>query len=319
MNDAGLMGAALSVPDFLGAEQADFSKAMAYLDGQWAPFEQARIPLRDFGFLRADLTYDVLHVWNGGFFRLDDHLDRFAASCRGFRLNPGRSREEVAALLAEAVRRTGLRYALVWFACSRGVAPMGSRDPQLAKNAFYIYAVPLMIRGSPAAMQKGLAARIHPRIRRIPPDSIDPKLKNTHWADFTAAEFSARDEGYDFPVLLNRDNFVTEGIGGNVMAVVNGELITPAEGCLEGVSAMTMMEIAQGLGIPARYGLLHADELRDADEAFMTSTSCGLFPITRVDERILANGAPGKVTTALLNEYYRRKDAGWLITPIVYD
>lgn len=319
MNDASVLPAGLAVPDFLGAEQADFSKAVAYLDGHWVPFDQARIPLRDFGVLRADLTYDVLHVWNGGFFRLDDHLDRFAASCAGFRLNPGHSREQVAALLAEAVRRTGLSYALVWFACTRGVAPMGSRDPQLAKNAFYIYAQPLVIRGSPDGMRKGVAARIHPRIRRIPPDSIDPTLKNTHWADFTRAEFEVRDEGYDLPILQDRDNFVTEGIGCNILAVVDNELVSPTEGCLEGISAMTMMEIAQSLGIPARHGLLHADELRDADEAFMTSTSCGLFPITRVDERVLSNGAPGPVATALLNEYYRRKDAGWLITPIAYD
>ncbi len=306
------------LPGFLGVEDADYSRAVAYVDGAWAGFDVARIPLRDFGFLRADLTYDVLHAWNGGFFRLDEHLDRFAASCHGFRLNPGRTRDEVAALLAEAVRRTGLRYALVWFACSRGVAPLGSRDPRLARNAFHIYAVPLVLRGSPAAMQKGLAARIHPTIRRIPPDSVDPRLKNTHWADFTAAEFEVRDEGYDLPILLDRAGFVTEGIGCNVFAVVNGALVTPAEGCLQGIAALTMMELAQELGMPARYGDLHADDLRNADEAFMTSTSCGLFPITRVDQRILSNGAPGPVATRLLAEYYRRKDAGWHITPITY-
>jgi branched-chain amino acid aminotransferase len=306
------------LPDFLGLEDADYSKAIAYVDGAWSPLDQARIPMRDFGFLRSDLTYDVLHVWNGSFFRLDDHLDRFAASCQGFRLDPGRSRAELAALLAEAVSRTGLRYAIVWFACSRGVPPLGSRDPQAARNTFYIYAAPLVLRGSPQAMQRGLAARIHPTIRRIPPDSIDPRLKNTHWADFTSAEYSVRDEGYDLPILLDRDGFVTEGIGCNIFAVVDGTLVTPAQGCLQGIAALTMMELAKELGIPASYGQLPADALRDADEAFMTSTSCGLFPITRVDERILSNGTPGPVATRLLAAYYLRKDTGWHMTPIAY-
>jgi branched-chain amino acid aminotransferase len=319
MNDASAVGAALAVPDFLGPAQADFDRALAYEDGQWVRLDRANIPIRDLGFMRADLTYEVVHVWNGGFFRLDDHLDRFTESCRGFRLDPGLTRNGIAELLAELVRRTGYRFATVWFACTRGAPPMGSRDPREARNAFHASAAPLVLRADPATMNRGLAVRIHPKIRRIPPDSIDPRHKNTHWGDFNRAEFEVRDEGFDLPVLLDRDGFVTEGIGCNVIAMVDGALVTPDEGCLEGVSAMTMIELAGALGVPARYARLHADDLRGAEEAFITSTTCGLVPITRVDSRILSGGRPGPVTARLLAEYYRRKDAGWRMTPITYD
>ena len=76
---------------------------------------------------------------------------------------------------------------------------------------------------------------------------------------------------------------------------------------------------ATELGIPARYGRLSARELREAEEAFITSTTCGLVPITRVDSRTLSGGRPGPVTAQLLAEYYRRKQAGWRMTPIAYD
>lgn len=310
--------APLAVPDFLGQADADFSRALAWLDGHWSALATARIPIRDLGFMRADQTYEVVHVWRGGFFRLEDHLDRFAESCAGFRLAPPVDRADLAALLAELVRRTGYRFATVWFACTRGAPPLGSRDPQKARNALYATAAPLVLRADPATMNRGLSVRIHPRIRRIPADSIDPRHKNTHWGDFTRAEYEVRDDGYDLPVLLDRDGFVTEGIGCNVFALVGGELVTPSEGCLEGVSAMTMVEIAQLLGVPARYGLLHADELRGAEEAFITSTTCGLIPVTRVDGHALGDGRPGAVTARLLAEYYRLKDLGWRTTPIAY-
>jgi branched-chain amino acid aminotransferase len=319
MNDDSVARSALPVPDFLGAGQADFDRAIAYQDGQWVRLDQARVPIRDLGFMRADQTYEVVHVWNGGFFRLDDHLDRFTESCRGFRLDPGLTRTGIAALLSELVRRTGYRYATVWFACTRGAPPLGSRDSRQARNSFYASAAPLVLRADPATMNRGLAARIHPTIRRIPPDSVDPRHKNTHWGDFTRAEYEVQDEGFDLPVLLDRDGFVTEGIGCNVIAKVAGQLVTPDEGCLEGVSAMTMVEIATELGIPARYGRLSARELREAEEAFITSTTCGLVPITRVDSRTLSGGRPGPVTAQLLAEYYRRKQAGWRMTPIAYD
>ena len=81
---------------------ADFSQGCAFQRGEYVPIGQASIPMTDWGFLRSDATYDVVTVWDGAFFRLDAHLDRFFASCASFRLDPGKSRDEVAAVLARA-------------------------------------------------------------------------------------------------------------------------------------------------------------------------------------------------------------------------
>src|SRR5215208_6597088 len=68
----------------------DFSLGAAYVCGEYVPISQACVPITDWGFLRSDATYDVATVWEGAFFRLDAHLERFFASCRSFRLDPAK-------------------------------------------------------------------------------------------------------------------------------------------------------------------------------------------------------------------------------------
>ncbi len=306
----------LEVPDHLSAAQADFSRAVAFIDGTFVPLSEARIPVRDFGLMYADMTYDVVHTWRGGFFRLEDHLDRFEASCAGLRLAPGLPRNALAALLAELVDRSGLADTLVYFACTRGQAPPGSRDPRTAANRFFAYAQPLVLRGQPDEMRRGLDATISRDIRRIPANSVNPVWKNTHWGDFTRALFLAKDAGFDTTILLDQEGNVAEGPGFNVVAVTREGLLAAEAGVLEGISCRTMMEIAADLGIAGRYGTLAPEILAAADEAFITSTSCGLFPLTRLDGAPIGSGRPGPVTTRLLNTYYRRKNEGWRITPV---
>lgn len=98
----------------------------------------------DLGVTRSDCTYDVAHVWDGRFYRLDAHLDRFAASLARLRLNPGYGRAEIEAVLHGCVRQAGLREAYVSMICTRGRPAAGSRDLRTARNTFYCFAVPFV-------------------------------------------------------------------------------------------------------------------------------------------------------------------------------
>ncbi|MCS6933126.1 MAG: aminotransferase class IV [Acetobacteraceae bacterium] len=305
----------LLIPTHLTAERADPSRSLAYADGAFLPLAEATVSMRDHGFMYADMTYDVLQVWRGGIFRLEDHLDRFFASLAGLRLDPGLSREEVRGVLRELVRRSGLDYALLYLCCTRGETPPGIRDPARARQRLLANITPLVLRGQPAEFRRGWHARIVGEVRRIPPDSVNPRWKNSHWGDLSRALWLARDAGYDTAILLGQDGNVAEGPGFNVVALTEEGLLSPAEGVLEGIACRTMFEIAARLGIPARYGTLSPEALQAAKEAFATMTSTGLFPITRIDGRPVGEGVAGPVTVALVNEYYRLKDAGWHITP----
>lgn len=307
--------AELRVPSHLTVENADWSRAIGYVDGQVVPLDEARIPVRDLGLMYADMTYDVVHSWRGGFFRLDDHLDRFMASCAGLRLDPGMDREGLRRLLGHLLRRSGLPDTLVYFACTRGLAVPGTRDPARSRNGFFATVTPLILRGQPEEMRRGLHVTLGTGVSRIAEAAVNPHWKNSHWGDFVRATFAAKDAGYDLPVLLLSDGSVGEAPGFNIVAVIDGGLVSPDRGVLEGISCRTMMEIARDLGIPARYARLPVEALLRAEEVFLTATSCGLFPVTRIDGRVVGQGVPGPVTTRLLNTYYDRKNAGWHVTP----
>lgn len=305
----------MQVPSHLTVENADFSRALALVDGAVLPLEEARIPVRDLGLMYADMTYDVVHTWRGGFFRLEDHLDRFLASCAGLRLDPGMDRERLRRVLADLVRRSGLEDTLVYFACTRGTAMPGTRDPARHRaHRFFATVTPLILRGQPAEMRRGLHAMIVRGVPRIAAESVNPAWKNTHWGDFHRATFAAKDAGQDVALLLAPDGAVAEAPGFNVVALLDGALVSPESGVLPGISCRTMFEIARDLGIPARYGRLMPEDLVRAGEIFLTATSCGLFPVTRLDGTPVGQGVAGPVTTRLLNTYYARKNESWHIT-----
>ena len=295
----------------------DFSRGCAWQRGQYLPVDQASIPITDWGFLRSDATYDVVTVWQGAFFRLDAHLDRFFESCRRFRLDPGRKRDEVAQILAGCVRRAGLRESYVEMIVTRGQPPWGSRDPRLAANQFHAFAVPYVWIASEEQRRRGLNVVVSD-VQRIPPSSVDPRAKNYHWNDLTMGLLGALDAGGDTVLLTNAAGQVVEGPGFNVFAVVDGGLVTPAEGVLEGITRRTVIEMAQSLGIPVALQPLPAHELRGAQEAFLSSSGGGVLPVTRVDGKPVGTGEVGPVTRRLLQAYWDLHADPRYSTPVEY-
>ena len=300
------------------APAIDPSAGIAFCDGKFVPIADAKISVLDFGFTRSDVTYDVVHVWNGRFFRLEAHLDRFFASMQALRLTPGQSRDEMRRTLIECVRRTGLRNAYVGMVCTRGRPPAGSRDMRLCANQFIAYAIPFIWIADPEKQRKGLHAIVS-SYTRIPPQSIDPRIKNYHWLDMVRSQWEAYDRGAEVALLLDLEGNVTEGPGFNVFVVENGEIATPDLGTLEGITRKTVLDLCAELGLPAKARKIPLSELMEADEVFLSSTAGGILPVTRLDNRILGNGAPGATTMRLRDAYWDKHDAGWEATPVQYE
>ena len=129
----------------VAAEDRDtYANGAAFVDGQFVPIAEARVPILDWGFLRSDATYDVAHVWRGNFFRLEDHLDRFERSMEHLRLSLPYGRDDIRDILVECVRLSGLRDAYAEIICTRGMPRPGSRDPRECENRFYAFVVPFI-------------------------------------------------------------------------------------------------------------------------------------------------------------------------------
>lgn len=278
----------------------------AYVDDRYVAPEDAKISIFDWGFLHSDATYDVAHVWQGKFFRLSDHLDRFFASMQRLCLNPGKSREEVRAVMHECVRRSGLREAYVEVLCTRGLPAPGSRDPRSCTNRFMAFAIPFVWIADPHKQARGIDLHVSD-VQRIAPASVDPRVKNYHWLDMVGALFQAYDRGAETAVLVDGAGHVTEGPGFNVFAVVEGELLTPAAGVLEGISRRTVIELARAQGLAVRETLLPVEALRRADEVFLSSTGGGVIGVSRVDGQAVGGrpaGEFGPVTKRLRAGYW---------------
>lgn len=295
----------------------DFSQGAAYVRGEYVPIGRACVPITDWGFLRSDATYDVVTVWEGAFFRLDAHLERFFASCRGFRLDPGKTGEEITAVLERCVSLSGLRNAYVEMIVTRGQPPWGSRDPRQALNQFYAFAVPYVWIANEEQRKRGLNVIVS-KVQRIPPRSVDPTAKNYHWNDLTMGLLGALDAGGDTVLLTDEDGNVVEGPGFNIFAFIEGALVTPRQGVLEGITRRTVIEIAGSLGIPVQLRSLAADELRNAQEAFLSSSGGGVLPVAKVDGQPIGAGAPGPVTRQLLETYWARHGDAQYSTPVRY-
>ncbi|MBN8939890.1 MAG: aminotransferase class IV [Rhizobiales bacterium] len=293
------------------------SEGVAFIDGHYVPLGEARIPITDRGFVRSDATYDVVHVWKGRFFRLDDYVDRFYASMAGLRMTLPCSREDLIEILHQCVRRSGLQDAYVQMTCTRGVPPRGSRDPRLCQNRLYVFAQPFVWIANDEQRRDGLSLIIATP-ERIPPESVDPRIKNFHWLDLTMGIFEAYDRDAVVAVLPDRDGNITEGAGFNLFAVKNGRLLTPDRGVFEGMTRRTVIELAAELQLPVEVRPIATSELRDADEIFLTSTAGGIMPVTVLDGRSLGDGRPGPQSRRLHDLYWQRHEEGWLATPVNY-
>lgn len=290
---------------------------IAFVEGEYLPLNEASVSMVDRGFVRSDATYDVTHVWNGRFFRLDDYVERFFQSMNGLRMTLDMTPEQVKSILHECVRRSGLRNAYVQMTCTRGVPPQGSRDPRACKNRFSAFVQPFVWIANEEQQQSGIPMIIA-KTERIPPEALDPRIKNFHWLDLTMGILEAYDRGALVPVLPDRYGNVTEGPGFNVFSVKDGRLATPDRGVFEGMTRRTTIELAQQLQIPVEVRAVSADELRAADEIFITSTAGGIMPVTAIDGTTVGDGKPGRVTGLIRELYWRRHDEGWKATVVDY-
>lgn len=298
-------------------QDLDFHDGAAFIEGRVVPMSEARIPITDTGFTRSDLTYDVVSVWDGAFFRLDDHLDRFLQNCERLRLTPPHDRDDIRQILCGLVRTSELREAYVEMICTRGPSANGSRDPRTFVNRFYAFAIPYVWILRPEDADTGMDAIIARTARRIPTDSVDPTVKNFHWGDLTKGLFEAYDRGANQALLLDHEGNLTEGPGYNVFALVEGQLVTPSSGVLEGITRRTILELAQADGLRTAETEISEENLRSATELFATSTAGGVMPITRLDGHPVASGAVGAVTARMRKLYWAAHISGPFVTRVL--
>ncbi len=297
----------------------DFSNGTAFIEDKFVPISEAKISILDWGFLHSDATYDVVHVWKGKFFRLEDHLDRFFASMESLELSVTYSRDEMRSILNDCVKKSDLQNAYVELICTRGQPEKGSRDPRTCTNQFIAFAIPFVWVTKP---NTSLNLFISQR-QRIPTESLDPAIKNYHWLDLVMGQFEAYGKGCETVALVDKNGNITEGPGFNIFVIKDKVITTAATGVLRGITRKTTLELAKAKGYEVIETDISPESVRNADEVFATSTAGGIMPISTVDNVTIAsadvgeNGA-GPMTQLLQTAYWSLHDDPRYTTKVEY-
>jgi branched-chain amino acid aminotransferase len=276
--------------------------------------ENAHISVFDRGFLYGDSVYETIGTAGGRLFALAEHLDRLERSAARLAMSlPPRPLIEQA--IADTVAAAGNAETRVRVMVTRGAGPLDLDPATAGEPALVVIAQPL---GGPSARMydTGVAVAIASVVRNLP-GAIDPAVKSGNYLNNVLALQDARRRhpGVHEAILCAAGGSVAEGASTNVFAVMGGELLTPAlqVGILDGVTRGKVLALAGEEGIACREtDFLAPDELRAADEVFLTSAGRGVLPVISIDGRPVADGKPGPVTRRLMRSYddLTRTDGG---------
>lgn len=277
---------------------------IAYLNDEYLPLEQARISVLDRGFLFADGVYEVIPVYGGRLFRLDQHLDRLEASLNGIRLANPLSHAQWRAVLARLVDMNGGGEQSVYFQVTRGAA--SKRDhlfPSNVPQTVFAMSSPLKALDG-KWLQEGASVVTIPDIRwqycHLKTISLLPNVLMRQLAD---------DRGADEAILI-RDGLATECSVSNLFIVKDGTIVTPpkSEYLLPGITRDLLLELAHRHALPYREREIAEAELFAADEIWITSSSKEVVPATRLNGGKVGDGRPGSVWRKMFDYYQEYKN-----------
>ena len=278
---------------------------IVYLNGDYLPRAEARVPVDDRGFVFGDGVYEVTRAVDGRLVEADAHLERLARGMEELAMH--RSAQSAGARLLEVSLRllaeNGLLrgQASVYLQVTRGAAPRTHQfPPGTTPPTVFVAATPFT---PPAELHAhGAAAITHPDLRWARCDLKTVNLLPNVLAKQAAVQVNAAE------ALLLRDGVLTEGSHSSAFAMLNGELRThPAgERILPGITRGVVLRMAEEQGVPVREAAITTAELARVEELFVTGTTTDVLPIVRLDGRTVGDGRPGRVTRALQAAYAAR-------------
>lgn len=268
---------------------------IAYVDGEYLPLEQARVPVTDRGLLFGDAVYEVVPVYAGRPYLLDAHLERLDRSLAGIRLPNPHSHGQWRELLAALVERNGGGDLALYLQVTRGAYPRRDHRLPAKPRPTVIAFCQARHPPDPATFEQGVSAvtRADPRWARCEIKST-ALLANVLVADEARAAGAAE-------AILTRGGEVAEGASSNVFAVLDGVLTTPplSPAILAGITRDAVLRLARAHDVAHAEAGIPAAALAGADEIWLTSSTREIYPVTRLDGRPIGTGRPGPVWTRM--------------------
>jgi branched-chain amino acid aminotransferase len=281
-----------------------------FLDGQIIDGDSARISVRDHGLLYGDGIFEGMRAYDRRPFRLDRHMRRLQAGARALRLTLPGGVDAIRSIVEQTFASYDMGDAYGRLIITRGEGPLGV-DPTTCPEPRVICMVDRITLFTDEKRKAGLSM-ITSSWRRPQSDVLDPRVKSLNYLQSALAKGEARRQGADEALVLNSNGHIAEASVANVFALIDGELVTPptTDGCLDGITRGTVLEIAKGFGIPTRVATLSKIDLYRAEEVFITGTGAGLARIASLDGERVGGEGEGPTYTRLYKAYFELVRSG---------
>lgn len=276
---------------------------IAYVNGRYTAHADAHVHIEDRGYQFADGVYEVCEIRRGRLIDERRHLDRLERSLAELRIAMPMSRAALGVVLRQVALRNRVRDGFVYLQVTRGVAPRDHAFPtRPTRPALVVTTRSTDPAKAARTAEKGVAVITVPDNRW---DRVD--IKTVGLLPNALAKQAAREAGAAEAWFVDRDGFVTEGSSTNAWIVTSdGVLVTrPAEhGILRGITRTVVLDVAAAEGIRVEERAFTVAEAQAAREAFITAATQLVMPVVRIDDRPVANGAPGSVATRLRARFH---------------
>lgn len=276
-----------------------------YVDGKLYAREDAKVSVFDHGFLYGDGVFEGIRVYDGNVFRLKEHIDRLYRSAKTITLEIPLSPEEMTAAVCDTIAANEKKDAYIRLVVSRGDGDLGI-DPAKCKRPTVVIIVADIALYPKEFYEKGIAL-VTASVRRIPNDSIDPRIKSLNYLNNILGKLDAKRSGALEAIMLNHQGYVAECTADNLFFVSDGWVKTPdtMQGALSGITRGAVLELAREAGYQTAETVVGLHDLYNAEEVFMTGTGAEIVPVIAVDGRPIGAGVPGPVTKRLLDDFRR--------------
>lgn len=278
------------------------SESIVFLNGEFVPLNEARVPVLDRGFIFGDGVYEFIPVYGKRLFRLDEHLERLNNSLDAVRINNPYPESEWKKFLSQIVMKHDYEDQTIYLQVTRGVAPRDHAFPQGITPTVFMIASPLTTT-SLDVFKRGIHAITLDDIRWLHCNVKAISLLPNILLRQTAIDENAQE------AILIRDGEVTEGSASNVFIVRDGVIKTPPKGSrlLPGITRDLVVELAQTHGLACEESNFSKAELQAADEIWVTSSSKEILPVVRLNDEPVGSGEAGVVTRQVYDIYQQFK------------
>jgi D-alanine transaminase len=272
---------------------------LAYLNGWLGMLEEAVVSVNDRGYNFGDGVYEVIRVYDGEMFALEEHLERLALSAAAVEIDLPWGRAELQEIASGILAESGIKDASVYIQVTRGTAPRDhlpgtDMKPNLLVTVRHISEI------NAAIYSEGIRAITMPEFRWQLCHIKSISLQASVLAKRRASRAGAAEAFFVLP-----DGTVTEGASSNIFIVKDGVLMThPADSrILAGVMRHFVLRVADSGGVRALVQPFDLSSLLIAEEVFVTGTVAEIVPVVNVDGKTIGNGRPGPVTARLHQGY----------------